>query len=82
MRTNGLVPSEHGEWFESPELVERGGFDEEEALLPYGNRGFSGHRLLHEFFAFPQRFLFARLQGLRRAVERCKDPDRLIWRHS
>jgi type VI secretion system protein ImpG len=41
------------------------GFDEDHALLPVGDRGFDGYRLLHEFFAFPERFMFAELRGLR-----------------
>jgi type VI secretion system protein ImpG len=41
------------------------GFGEEQALLPYENRGFQGYRLLHEYFAFPQRFWFARVRSLR-----------------
>ena len=34
------------------------GFSEEESLIPYEPRGFQGYRLLHEYFAFPQRFYF------------------------
>ena len=48
------------------------GFNHEEALLPAGARSFSGHRLLHEYFAFPQRFLFFRIEGLRPCVKQCK----------
>jgi type VI secretion system protein ImpG len=44
------------------------GFREEEALLPYAPRGFSGYRLLHEYFACPQRFLFFQINGLGDAV--------------
>jgi len=44
------------------------GFAEEEALLPYPKRSFSGYRLLQEYFAFPQKFLFYDLQGLERVV--------------
>lgn len=44
------------------------GFDEEEALLPYGRRSFQGYRLLHEYFAFPQRFLFFEMRNLSRAL--------------
>ena len=40
------------------------GFDDEEALLPYGPRSFQGYRLLHEYFAFPSRFMFVELNGL------------------
>ncbi len=40
------------------------GLEDNEALLPCGPRGFQGYRLLHEYFAFPQRYLFAKLEGL------------------
>ena len=51
--------------------VTRFGFDDEQALLPYRNRAFHGYRLLHEYFAFPDRFLFVRLQGLGRILASC-----------
>ena len=47
------------------------GFDDGEALLPYGPRSFQGYRLLHEYFAFPERFLFIELSGLGNAIRRC-----------
>ena len=34
------------------------GFAPEEALLPWSARGFSGFRLVTEYFAFPEKFLF------------------------
>jgi type VI secretion system protein ImpG len=40
------------------------GFEEDEGLLPYGPRSFPGYRLLTEYFAFPQKFLFFDLAGL------------------
>lgn len=40
------------------------GFEEDEALLPYVPRSFPGYRLLSEYFAFPQKFLFFTLAGL------------------
>ena len=51
--------------------IRRVGFDESEAMLPYGARSFSGYRLLHEYFAFPGSFLFVGLTGLGDAVRRC-----------
>jgi type VI secretion system protein ImpG len=42
------------------------GLNNEESLLPADTKQFSGTRLLQEFFAFPQRFLFFRIQGLLR----------------
>ena len=46
------------------------GFREDEAMLPYGPRGFSGYRLLHEYFACPQRYLFFEVDGLEEAIRR------------
>lgn len=44
------------------------GFDDHEALLPVTQRGFEGYRLLQEYFAFPQRFLFADFKGVGAAI--------------
>ena len=41
------------------------GYDDDEALLPVTLRGLSGVRLLQEHFAFPERFLFFDVNGLR-----------------
>jgi type VI secretion system protein ImpG len=46
------------------------GFADEQAMLPTNLRGFQGYRLLQEYFAFPQRFLFVELNGLAAAVRR------------
>ena len=51
------------------------GFEDDEALLPYTPRSFQGYRLLQEYFAMPQRFLFIETRGLEKAVERCQDTD-------
>ncbi len=40
------------------------GFAPEEALLPWPARSFSGFRLLSEYFAFPQKFMFLDIDGL------------------
>lgn len=40
------------------------GFDRDEALLPYPAPSFEGYRLLTEFFALPQKFLFIEITGL------------------
>ncbi len=47
--------------------VAQDGFDDDQALLPFGRRSFQGYRLLREYFWFPQRFHFIRVSGLRRA---------------
>ncbi|MES2740887.1 MAG: type VI secretion system baseplate subunit TssF [Pseudomonadota bacterium] len=44
------------------------GFDEQAALLPAGPRSFPGYRLLQEYFAFAQRYLFIELGGLGAAL--------------
>lgn len=40
------------------------GFQPEEAVLPYPRRSFVAYRLLQEYFAFPEKFLFIELGGL------------------
>lgn len=40
------------------------GFGREEGMLPYTARSMPGYRLLTEFFAFPEKFLFFELAGL------------------
>ena len=57
------------------EPVRAKGFDDDEALLPFGARSFQGYRLLHEYFAFPQRYLFVELTGLRKALSRAKGSE-------
>ena len=51
------------------------GFAEEDALLPSGQRSFQGYRLLQEYFAFAQRFLFVELTGLGPAVSACAETE-------
>lgn len=41
-----------------PEVVVAAGYEDDEALLPVTQRGLSGTRLMQEYFAFPQRFMF------------------------
>ncbi|GGC78520.1 type VI secretion system baseplate subunit TssF [Undibacterium terreum] len=55
--------------------IARVGYEDEQALLPTGPRSFQGYRLLHEYFAFPQRFMFVELGGLQEAVRRCGDKE-------
>ncbi|MBP1853449.1 type VI secretion system baseplate subunit TssF [Rhizobium halophytocola] len=42
------------------------GFANDEAMLPYPPTSFEGYRLLTEFFALPQKFLFLDIDGLDR----------------
>jgi type VI secretion system protein ImpG len=48
------------------------GFSDEVALLPYGPRSFQGYRLLQEYFAFPDRYLFVELGGIGPALRRTR----------
>ncbi len=51
------------------------GFDDREALLPYGPQSFQGYRLLQEYFAFPDRYLFIELSGLGETLRRCTETE-------
>jgi type VI secretion system protein ImpG len=44
------------------------GFAEDEGMLPYPRRSFTGYRLLHEYFTFPDKFFFLDLTGLEAAL--------------
>ncbi|WP_299911722.1 type VI secretion system baseplate subunit TssF [uncultured Paracoccus sp.] len=47
------------------------GIEDDEALLPRVRQSFEGYRLLREYFLMPERFHFARLNGLARSVRAC-----------
>lgn len=49
------------------------GFDDREAALPVVPQAFQGYRLLQEYFALPQRYLFIDFTQLGSAVQRCAD---------
>lgn len=68
-----LPPQRPAPWFEfvAADQVRALGFGDDEALLPVTLRGFQGYRLLHEYSAFPQRFLFVDLHGLAGPLRRC-----------
>jgi type VI secretion system protein ImpG len=55
--------------------IQRAGFSDDEALLPYGPRSFQGYRLLHEYFAFPDRFHFVEFGDLGAAFRRCEHTE-------
>ncbi len=42
------------------------GFAKEDAMLPWPEQSFDGYRLLYEYFAFPEKFLFFDLTGMER----------------
>jgi type VI secretion system protein ImpG len=47
-----------------PTALKQVGFEADEALLPYTGRSFTGYRLLSEYFALPDKFLFLDVTGL------------------
>lgn len=57
------------------DAVEPVGFDDDQALLPPTLAGFEGYRLLQEYFAFPQRFLFFDIGGLADARRAAADAE-------
>ncbi len=52
----------------APSRLQPAGFEEEEALLPFPRRSFDGYRLLREYFAFPQKFLFLEMTDMAEAL--------------
>jgi len=52
-----------------PEQIHMVGFDADESLLPFVRRSMDGHRLLQEYFALPEKFLFFDLEGLEPLAE-------------
>ncbi len=51
-----------------PESLQGEGFASNQSLLPHESRAFDGHRLLHEYFAFPERYRFFSVNDLHRAL--------------
>ena len=72
------LPTKRGvKWFQYNDTpVAKQGFSDEEALLPPPSRSFRGYRLMREYAAFPQRFLFVTLPNLGAAFRKC--PEREI----
>ncbi|MEQ7921825.1 type VI secretion system baseplate subunit TssF [Xanthomonas sp. WHRI 1810A] len=60
-----------GDWVERlpNDALKPCGFDDGEAALPVVPQAFQGYRLLQEYFALPQRYLFIDFTGLTRAVQ-------------
>ena len=52
-----------------PDCIRPVGFAADEGLLPYAPRSFLGYRLLQEYFAFPEKFLFVDVTGLDAAAK-------------
>ncbi len=62
------------QWSHADSLQQQG-FDDEQALLPDTLRGFSGHRLLQEFAAMPQRLMFLDVTQLRHRLQRVQGDE-------
>jgi len=39
-------------------VLQPGGFEHDEGMLPFARRSFMGYRLIQEYFAFPEKFMF------------------------
>ncbi|WP_312951341.1 type VI secretion system baseplate subunit TssF [Superficieibacter sp.] len=63
-------PQPKHQWLGERALKQEG-FASSQALLPEDLRNFDGYRLLHEYFAFPARFRFVSLSGMRPLIARC-----------
>jgi type VI secretion system protein ImpG len=65
-----LPPRRPAAWHDALDgsCIEPVGFEDEQALLPQTLHGFEGYRLLQEYFAFPQRFLFFDLCDIGRTL--------------
>ena len=57
-------PNDDRPTFLPPTVLEPAGFAPGEALYPWSARSFSGFRLLTEYFALPEKFLFVDISGL------------------
>ncbi len=51
-----------------PDSVRPTGFTEDESMLPYPRRSFTGYRLLQEYFTFPEKYFFLDLCNLQPAL--------------
>ena len=62
------------------EVLRPVGFAPEECMLPYPRRSFEGYRLLQEYFAFPEKYLFFDISGLDQAWMRgIKDQAEIVF---
>jgi type VI secretion system protein ImpG len=58
------------------DAVKQVGFDDDDALLPFGKNAFPGFRLLEEYYVLPQKFAFVDVKGVARAQEFDKEISR------
>lgn len=73
--SNGSSAHNRAELNLGAEYVRAAGLSRAEGVLPYPPRSFAGYRLLQEYFAFKERFLFVDIAGLDRAVEQLELTD-------
>ncbi len=59
----------------SPDSVKAVGYEDDQAMLTVTQRGLSGVRLMQEYFAFPQRFLFIDVNEIDAAIAACPDQE-------
>jgi len=52
----------------SPDCLRQVGFERDEGVLSYSDRSFLAYRLLHEYFSFPEKYLFFDLCELAKAA--------------
>jgi type VI secretion system protein ImpG len=66
-----------GDWIERlpVDALKPCGFDDREAAMPVVPQAFQGYRLLQEYFALPQRYLFVDVTALGTAVSRCSGQE-------
>lgn len=50
-----------------PDTIRAVGLETDEGMLPYPSHAQLGYRLLHEYFTFPQKFLFVDISGFQQA---------------
>lgn len=75
-RSTTATPGEPWLRLETPKAH---GFEDDCALLPSDGRSFRGYRLLTEYFACPERFLFVRLEALGKAFATCSDACDVVF---
>jgi type VI secretion system protein ImpG len=64
LRTVPVAPARGAGVDLPPDSLRPVGFGLDEGMLPYTRRSFLGYRLIQEYFAFPEKFLFVDLHGL------------------
>ncbi|MGL6161254.1 type VI secretion system baseplate subunit TssF [Microbulbifer sp.] len=55
--------------FMGPDAIQQVGLEPDQGLLPYPDTAFVGYRLLTEYFAFPEKFLFIDICDLQGAIK-------------